>query len=108
MGTRATELITQLAANQHGAVAIGQLEGVSRRWVDNLVRRGVLRRAASGVYVLAGSPDTWSRRLTVGLLALGAESWVSHDAAAKLHKLDRAPADAVEFTVPRAARGRRG
>jgi very-short-patch-repair endonuclease len=32
---------------------------------------------------------------------------VSHDAAARLHRLDRAPADAVEFTVPRRARGRR-
>jgi very-short-patch-repair endonuclease len=107
MGSRETELITQLAAHQHGAFAIDQLAGVSRRWVDNLVRRGVLRRVAPRVYVLAGSPDTWCRRLTVGLLALGEESWVSHDAAAKLHKLDRAPVDAVEFTVPRAARGRR-
>ncbi len=107
MGTYATELITELAARQHGVFAVRQLDGVTRRWVENLSRRGVLRRVAPGVYVLAGSPDTWRRRLTIGLLALGEESWVSHDAAARLHKLDRVPVDAVEFTVPRRARGRR-
>jgi very-short-patch-repair endonuclease len=107
MGTRSTDLITELAASQHGAFAIRQLDGVTRRWVENLSRRRMVHRVAPGVYALAGSPDTWRRRLTVGLLALGEASWVSHDAAARLHQLDRAPADAVEFTVPRRARGRR-
>ena len=40
-----------------------------------------------------------------GLLCLGAESWVSHEAAAALHDLDRHVDGAVEFTVLRARRG---
>ena len=75
--------------------------GVSRRWVDNLVRRGVLRRAAPGVYVLRRLARHVEPPVDGGAAGAGDESWVSHDAAAKLHKLDRAPADAVEFTVPR-------
>jgi hypothetical protein len=45
--------------------------------------------------------------LTAGLLALGDQSWVSHEAAAALHRLDRAQPDAVEFTVLRSGRGRK-
>jgi hypothetical protein len=62
-------------------------------------------RVAPGVYTVAGSPATWQQRLTVGLLALGEDSWVSHEAAARLHGLDRAPKDAVEFTVAREGAG---
>jgi hypothetical protein len=51
---------------------------------------------------------TWPQRLQVGLLALGPASWISHDAAARLHGLDRSPRDAVELTVLRAQRGRAG
>ena len=36
-----------------------------------------------------------------GLLSLGRQSWISYEAAATLHQLDRSDPDAVEFTVPR-------
>jgi hypothetical protein len=109
MGPPATSVLTDLASAQHGVVGIGQLVdgGVSRRWIDNLVRRGMLRRIAPGTYVVAGSAPTRLQSLTAGLLALGDESWVSHEAAASLHGLDRSRDDAVEFTVPRCAKGRR-
>lgn len=104
----ATDDLMALARRQHGAVSVDHLpDGVTRRWVDNLSRRGMLERAAPGVYVVAGSAATWHRALTVGLLALGEASWVSHEAAAALHGLDRTPAEPVEFTVTREARGRR-
>jgi hypothetical protein len=98
-----------LAAGQHGVVTVEQLRacGVSRRWLDNLTRRGVLRRVAAGVYVVAGSTNGWPQRLTIGLCTLGEQSWVSHEAAAALHGLDRSRRNAVEFTVLRQARGRR-
>ena len=54
---------------------------------------------------MAGSPDTWRRRLWIGLLALDGRGWVSHEAASRLHGFDRARNDVVEFTVPRRARG---
>jgi very-short-patch-repair endonuclease len=108
MGAVETEALMALAQDQHGAIAVTSLpDGVTRRWVDNLARRGLLTRAAPGVYVVTGGPATWHRSLTVGLLALGDSSWVSHEAAAALHGLDRSRADAVEFTVLRGARGRR-
>ncbi len=109
MGPPATTALTDLASAQHGVVAIAQLveSGVSRRWIDNLVRRGLLRRVAPGTYVVVGSAPTRLQDLTAGLIALGDESWVSHEAAASLHGLDRSRNDAVEFTVLRRARGRR-
>jgi hypothetical protein len=109
MGAEQTTSLMTLAQAQHGAVAVDQLAGidVTRRWLDNLTRRGMLQRAAPGVYTVAGSTGTWHQQLTVGLLALGEASWVSHEAAAELHALDRAQEGAVEFTVERTARGRR-
>jgi Transcriptional regulator, AbiEi antitoxin len=108
MGALRTDALTKLAAGQHGAFALDQLGDidVTRRWLDNLVRRGQVQRAAPGVYTIAGSEATWHQRLMVGLLALGDDSWVSHEAAARLHGLDRSPEGAVELTVERCGRGR--
>lgn len=108
MGAPSTDVLTTLARAQHGAVGIDQLvqAGVTRRWVDNLVRRGTIERAAPGVVVIAGSEATWHRALQVGLLALGDGSCVSHEAAAGLHRLDRTPPGVVELTVLRTGRGR--
>jgi hypothetical protein len=60
------------------------------------------------VFAVVGMPVTRHQQLTVGLLALGPSSWVSHEAAAGLHGLDRSPQGAVEFTVEREHRGRPG
>jgi hypothetical protein len=57
------------------------------------------------VLVVAGAPQSWERDLMIGLICLGHDSWVSHEAAAALHGLDRHVAGAVEFTVLRARRG---
>jgi len=50
------------------------------------------------VAVVVGSPDTWYRRLQVGLLALGPQAWVSHEAAAALLGLDKAMFEPIDFT----------
>src|SRR4051812_23799093 len=110
MGPPSTTAITALAASQHGVVGrqqLGDLE-VTRRWLDNLIRRGVLVRRAPGVFAVVGMPETWHQQLMVGLLALGPSSWVSHEAAAALHGMDRSPPGAVELTVERGQRGRPG
>jgi hypothetical protein len=57
--------------------------------------------------VVCGSPDTWHRRLQVGLLVLGPNAFVSHEAAATLLGLDGSSAGAVAFTVPRERLGQR-
>jgi len=97
--------VCEVAAGQDGAVGVGQLRalGVTARAQHAALEGGWLQAAAPGVVVVAGAPDTWRRRLRVGLLALGATAWISHEAASRLHGLDRS-VEAVEFTVPRARR----
>ena len=70
-------------------------------------RDGWLVVVEPGVVVLGASADTWLRRLRVGLLALDARGWVSHEAAAALYGWPGGPAEPVEFTVPRDGRGLR-
>lgn len=50
---------------------------------------------------VVGAPETHRQRLRTGLLSLGERSWISYEAAARLHGLDRSPPDAVEFTMVR-------
>jgi very-short-patch-repair endonuclease len=95
-----------VAARQHGAISVDQLRscGVTSRDQRALVAAGRMERILATVLTVAGSPDTWFRRLQVGLLALGPEAYVSHEAAAALLGLDRSPPERVEFTVPRSGR----
>ena len=71
-----------------------------------MIDGGPLSRIAPGVYRVRGTPDTHEQRLTLGLLCLGRESWVSYEAAASLHRLDRSDPAAVDFTILRGARPR--
>ncbi len=56
---------------------------------------------------MAGAPITWEQRLHAGLLSLGPSAMVSHRAAARIHGLDRATDEIVEFLVPRRSRNAR-
>jgi very-short-patch-repair endonuclease len=94
------------AADQDGLVTVEQLRshGVTPWTQRRLVADGWMFRLAPRVYALRGSPDTHRRRLRCGLLCLGERSWVSFEAAAALHGLDRSRPHAVEFTVDRRQR----
>ncbi len=98
--------LTDLAAEQEGLLTSDQLRlhdvssWTRRRWVAE----GWIFRLAPRVYALRGSPDTHRRRLRCGLLCLGERSWVSFEAAASLHGLDRSRPHAVEFTIERPRR----
>jgi very-short-patch-repair endonuclease len=94
------------AADQDGLVTVEQLRshGVTPWTQRRLVADGWMFRLAPRVYALRGSPDTHRRRLRCGLLCLGERSWVSFEAAAALHRLDRSRPHAVEFTVDRRQR----
>jgi hypothetical protein len=98
--------VSSVAADQHGAISVRQLRaaGLTARARKAAVAAGWLTRIDPTVVVTAGSPDSWHRRLWVGMLALDGHGWVSHEAAARLHGLDRTRPDAVEFTVPRNCR----
>ncbi len=101
--------VVDLTQRQHGAATTHQLRrlGVSAKAQRTAERDGWLVRVEPGVVVLGASTDTWLRQLRVGLLALDARGWVSHEAAAALYRWPGGPAEPVEFTVPREARGLR-
>jgi hypothetical protein len=95
--------LTDVAAGQEGLVSADDLAdaGITaqqRRWQ---IERGRLEPVAPRVYRIAGSADTHRQRLRIGLLSLGERSWVSFEAAATLHGLDRSDHAAVEFTIER-------
>lgn len=94
------------AADQEGLLTTAQLRGagVSPWTLRRLIADGWMFRLAPRVYALRGSPDTHRRRLRAGLLCLGDRSWVSYEAAAALHGLDRPRPHAIEFTIERPRR----
>ena len=98
--------LTDLAADQDGLITVAQLRAADvSPWTQRrLVADGWMFRLAPRVYALRGSPDTHRRRLRCGLLCLGERSWVSFEAAAALHGLDRSRPHAVEFTIDRRRR----
>jgi len=100
--------LNELAATQEGLVTVQQLRsaGVSPWTQRVLVADGWMHRIAPRVYAVRGAPDTHRQRLRAGLLCLGERSWISHEAAAALHGLDRSSQTAVEFTVDRTRRPR--
>ena len=108
MGPDVVAAVTEIAARQHGAISTAQLRevGLTPKAQRAAVHSGWLVTLDRRVVALRGSPDTWRRRLHAGLLSLGAPSWVSHEAAAALHRFDRAIAESVEFAILRSRRGR--
>src|SRR5262245_29823763 len=105
---RPLQLVMMTAAQQHGAVSEAQMRacGLTARMQRKAVADGQLSMVEARVAVAVGSPDTWRRRLQVGLLALGPEAWVSHEAAAALLDLDRSLVDPLHWCTPRGTRRR--
>ena len=83
--------LVQIASNQHGLLSRAQLDSsdVSPDQLRSYVRSGRLHKVAPRVYAIAGVPDSKDFQLQLGLLSLDDESWVSYEAAASLHGLDR-------------------
>lgn len=107
-GVKPIQRVMTTASAQHGAVAVAQMRahGLSWRAQQTAIANCQLTMVEPNVAVVVGSPDTWLRRLHVGLLALGPEAWVSHEAAAALLELDKALFEPLDFTVPRDCRNR--
>jgi len=94
--------LVAIAKRQEGLISAAQLGSVGlTEWQQRRLTAGWLTRVAPRVYAVRGVPETHRYRLRLGLLCLGERSWVSYEAAATLHALDRSTLDAVEFTVDR-------
>ena len=100
------QVVVVVLTEQRGLISQAQLRerGISRHVVERWVAQRRLERCAPRVWRLAGAPITWEQHLMKGLLSLGPDAAISHRAAARLHRLDRATAEVVEFLVPRGQR----
>ena len=80
------DVVTALAWKQHGAFSVEQAQdrGVSRTWIGNHCRDGLLVRRAPGVYVLAAAPPTARQALMVEVLAAGPGSLATDDSGLAL------------------------
>ncbi len=99
--------VNAVARGQHGVVAAHQLRavGIGRTAVRTRVADGRLRAVHSGVYAIG--PLTQLGRWLAAVLAFSPNAVLSHRAGAELHGLV-APGSAIDVTVPRRARKRRG
>ena len=88
----ALEHAAGIARRQQGAITFAQARqaGLSPEQVEHLVARTLWRRAARGVFVVAGSPDTWRQRVMAAVLAAPG-SVASHVTAAAIHGWWRPP-----------------
>lgn len=101
--------VAEFCAAHHGVVDREELDriGISRGQRQRWIAGGRLERVAPRVWRIVGAPNTWRQQLSIGTLSLGHPAAASHDAAARLHRFDRAPAEVVEFLVPAAQRSPR-
>ncbi len=87
--SRLDEQVVLIASRQHGAIHRRQLP--KGRATDKALHRrvaaGQWERATPRVYVLRGAPDTWHRRLWIGLLEAGPDTVLSRRSAAVLSGL---------------------
>lgn len=94
--------VAALARSQDGVVSLTDLRAeLTDKQIRRRIERGWLEKIAPRVYRVAGAPDTHRLRLRAGLLSLGDRSWVSYEAAALLHRLDRSDPTSIEFTIER-------
>lgn len=80
------DVVVALAWEQHGAFSVEQAQtrGVTRTWIANHCRAGLLARRASGVYVLDAAPRTARQELMVEVLAAGTGALATADSALAL------------------------
>jgi len=99
----------QLISSQHGAISRSQAlqAGLSPDQIDRLLAARRWLRALRGVYVVAGSPDTWQRRAMAACLAGPTGTVASYLTAAALFGLGKPP-NVPHVTVPSRASGRFG
>ncbi len=92
MRRTATELgeLGTFASAHHGAfdrVRAAEL-GFERMALRRLIDRGMLTEPAPGVFVIAGSPNTWRQRSYVSVLAGRSGALSIRSASARLHRVD--------------------
>jgi very-short-patch-repair endonuclease len=97
-----TARLGALAAGQHEAFAVWQLEAikVAERAVQRRADAGHLRRLYQGVYTTAQAPLSLRGRWMAAALACGPDALLSHRSAAALWGLSGTPGGPIDVTAP--------
>jgi very-short-patch-repair endonuclease len=95
-------VIADLAANQHGVVAVRQLAaaGLPDYSVTRRVKAGRLHRLHRGVYAVGHTSLSFEGRCMAAALAVGGEAVVSHRSAAAVWGILRPHAGRIDVSVP--------
>jgi hypothetical protein len=83
MATDAARAVASIAAGRHSVLTrkMAVSSGLSPRSINTAVRAGWLHEPAPGVLVVAGSVDTWRRKVAVVLAASRDRGLTSHRAS---------------------------
>jgi hypothetical protein len=100
--------ISRLMARSHGVASRAEAKaaGLSDEQIEYRLATGRWTRPTPGVYVMAGSRDTWQQRAAVAVKAGPPGTVASHHTALALRGLCRAPT-LPHVTVPRGTSGRK-
>lgn len=93
-------LVGELASTQHGAFSASQLPSATPSTLRTRTSAGRWRRVRRGVFVIAGSPDTWEQRLWIRLLMAGPGAVVGARSAGVLHQLRGLKPGALDIIQP--------
>ena len=98
-----------VASAQHSVFTVAQALacGFSRRAIDARVERGVLVRVHPNVIAIAGTPETWHRKLMAAVLSVGRPAAASHRTAAELWGMTSRRGSSIEVVTRRWERVRR-
>jgi hypothetical protein len=100
--------IAAVAARQHSVVSTDQLLdlGLSQQSRSRWVTKGQLEQLGPRSFAMAGSDDTWLRRLAGAYLDLEGRGLVAGRSGARLMSLDAFNSDEPELLLPRSLRHR--
>ena len=110
MGLEELSALSSVARLQGGCVSLGQAAelGIGLHVVQRAVRAGVLNRIHPSVLHFAGHPTDDYTRIWAGFLAVGPHAVVSHEAALRLHDVDRTPMVVAATVKPDGSHRHRG
>jgi very-short-patch-repair endonuclease len=102
--------LRRVSSEQHGGVTREQAIacGVSVHRSQHRIEQGQYRWLGSGAYVVAGTPDTWHRRVSAAVFSTGLNAAASHETAAELLGLTTRRGAKIEVITPRWTREHRG
>jgi very-short-patch-repair endonuclease len=101
-GAKSDQVLSQIAARQHGVVSSKQLNaaGVDKDGTLRRLRAGRLHRLHRGVYAVGHSNLSFEGRCMAAVLACGEQAVISHRSAAVLWRLLSPAQGPIDVTLP--------